>query len=1002
MIHLLTIGINKHNSEKIRELSSAVSDAHSVYSLFKDNFQEVGADTLLTDNLANKSAIESAISKLVSESSEEDMVVIYYSGHGTDNLSLVPFDYNIDTDEGITMEWIVEEFSKIKCKLGIIFLDCCFSGGAGSKVLEAGFSARDPELVDHSKFLNRLAGKGKVIFTASSSSESAWEGEDHGFFTKFLLDGLTGAIKQDAKNVSISALADYLAKEVLLEAQTIGKRQTPTFKSNLEGEVYLPLMKKGTNYYSYFPEEDELKTNGDLTDLAKWGFPESLIDIYKQTISRLNELQIDSVNNYGVLAGKNIVVSSPTSSGKTLIAEIAAIKTFLRNKRSIFLLPMKALVNDKFQEFVNKYGNYGLRIVRSTGDFRDEDKKVFMSQYDICLMTYEKFNVLVSRNPYILSQTGLVVVDEVQMLMDENRGIQVEILLTLIRAHANKIYNPQIIALSGVVGDVNDLDTWLSARLLKKEKRPIDLEENIITFEGNRRYRTNEETSFTDEANFIQPVHEYGKEVTGQVVTKPLVKKLVEEGKRVIVFRNTIAETTATAKYLGNLLRLPAAQSALASISADDPSLTTRDLVEVLSKGVAFHNGNLSVEERLVIEDEFRKRTGGIQVIVATTTLAMGINTPADAVIISSLDRQLGKESKPYQVAEYKNMIGRAGRLGFSDRGQSFVIVPTKAILEQKWQNYVLNRPEDISSVFNNDDAPNVLIKIISVIEEVTKSELSEIFLNLYGNFLKVRQGQLLEDDVKRVFENCLQSLLDSKILEILDDERFSLTDLGKIASEEGIKISSLIRLSSRLQGIGSRTLTEEEVIFLALITDELREFYFPVHTTSTKERQEWEDFIRNRGYEHLYNIENDVDILKKFAAIILYIEGNLLEEIEKFIQQHSREWQQSGRIIAVADRVKTFVKSIARIHTLLFPEITYSDGLLNELVVRLELGIKKECLILAMNPQFNFRRRELLSLLNKGILDVDGLIQNRENLNGVLSENNLTILHEMNESEPQ
>lgn len=103
---------------------------------------------------------------------------------------------------------------------------------------------------------------------------------------------------------------------------------------------------------------------------------------------------------------------------------------------------------------------------------------------------------------------------------------------------------------------------------------------------------------------------------------------------------------------------------------ADDQTSASRSLRETLHGGVAFHISDLNPEERRVIEDEFRKKDSSIRVIVATTTLAMGVNTPAESVIIVGLNHP---GNVPYSVAEYKNMIGRAGRLGYSNTGTSYL-----------------------------------------------------------------------------------------------------------------------------------------------------------------------------------------------------------------------------------------------------------------------------------------------------------------------------------------
>jgi ATP-dependent DNA helicase len=150
---------------------------------------------------------------------------------------------------------------------------------------------------------------------------------------------------------------------------------------------------------------------------------------------------------------------------------------------------------------------------------------------------------------------------------------------------------------------------------------------------------------------------------SNQIWVIPLVKKLVDEGKKVIVFRNVRGATVGCATYLAQALDLPSAEDTLGVLPTGDPSVSSAALRRVLAGGVAFHNSNLDRDERLVLEEHFRERDARLRVMVATTTLAMGINTPAEAVVVVELNHP-GPTPTRYAVAEYKNMVGRAGRLG--------------------------------------------------------------------------------------------------------------------------------------------------------------------------------------------------------------------------------------------------------------------------------------------------------------------------------------------------
>jgi len=257
---------------------------------------------------------------------------------------------------------------------------------------------------------------------------------------------------------------------------------------------------------------------------------------------------------------------------------------------------------------------------------------------------------------------------------------------------------PQVIALSAVIGDTNGLERWLGGRLLRRVERPVPLDEGVVSYDGRFRYFDGDNGQERIAERYIQRLPGEGKHRDWVI---PLVRRLIQEGKQIIVFRETTGETRHGAQYLAEALGLPAADDALADLPAGDPSQASGHLRQVLARGVAFHNSHLDREERRVIEEHFRRRDSRLRVIVATTTLAMGVNTPASAVVIVGLEHP---GPKPYSVAEYKNLVGRAGRLGYAERGTSYLIATSPHEEHQYWQHYISAAPEDLVSRFLDAD----------------------------------------------------------------------------------------------------------------------------------------------------------------------------------------------------------------------------------------------------------------------------------------------------------
>jgi replicative superfamily II helicase len=151
-----------------------------------------------------------------------------------------------------------------------------------------------------------------------------------------------------------------------------------------------------------------------------------------------------------------------------------------------------------------------------------------------------------------------------------------------------------------------------------------------------------------------------------------LVRSLLAESadERILIFRNSKGRALGAAEYLAEELRLSPATDAIDALPTHDPSTSLPILRKCLANGTAFHTGDLGRDERVVVEHAFRDREGFVKVLVATTTVAAGINTPASTVILPDQEF-FGVQTRPFTVAEYKNMAGRAGRLGYKEQGRS-------------------------------------------------------------------------------------------------------------------------------------------------------------------------------------------------------------------------------------------------------------------------------------------------------------------------------------------
>ena len=241
----------------------------------------------------------------------------------------------------------------------------------------------------------------------------------------------------------------------------------------------------------------------------------------------------------------------------------------------------------------------------------------------------------------------------------------------------------------------------------------------------------------------------------------PLVRKLVTEGKSVIVFRETKGEARGCAKYLAEALGLAPAREALEALPTGDPSLSSRELRETLQAGVGFHIADLDPDERQIIEEQFRQRPSTLKILAATTTLAMGVNTPAEAVVIAGLEHP---GAKPYSVAEYKNIAGRAGRLGLAERGSSYLVALDYREENYFWTHYVTAQPEDLSSRFlaEETDPRSLMVRVLVTAEHTGRGMLpNDIIAFLeesFGAFLQKQRTPIWAWD-RRSLQEALSDL---------------------------------------------------------------------------------------------------------------------------------------------------------------------------------------------------------------------------------------------------
>src|SRR5215207_7734346 len=465
----------------------------------------------------------------------------------------------------------------------------------------------------------------------------------------------------------------------------------------------------------------------------------------------LYPIQEQAISN-GLLRGENLLITSPTASGKTLIAIMAALKKMEKKEKVIYMTPLRSLATEKYHDFLELNSinfisnNKNLATVTKNIDFekkslaknkkREGRKKSFivklaMGNYDspgndllnadIVILTNEKLDALIRNDSELLSNVGLFVIDEIHLMGDKDRGPTLEMMITKIK----RFYQAQILALSATVSNSKDIAEWLNCKLIENNWRPTELLEGVYD-SGIVRMNNNTKIKINTYYNF-------------QSIPVSVAIDSLESGGQAIIFAETRKRAASLAaksvegvfKLLDKDQKEKAKKSALQLSKISDDTDITKNLIEMVSKGVGFHHAGLSQPIREIIGDSFKQ--GVIKLLVATPTLAAGVNLPARRVVLSSIlryDYDIGTNI-PISILDYKQFCGRAGRPQYDTFGEAIIIPESGMNSEELYDHYILGTPEPINSKLFNEKALRFhILSTISTIPGLKKSELYDLFLD--------------------------------------------------------------------------------------------------------------------------------------------------------------------------------------------------------------------------------------------------------------------------------
>ena len=470
---------------------------------------------------------------------------------------------------------------------------------------------------------------------------------------------------------------------------------------------------------------------------------------------------------------KHLMICGATSSGKTLVAEIAMLLADSQNQSAIYLSPLRAMVSEKYSNFRKDFEpeerDGHRRVFASDKDHQNDDYNITEGDFSTAVIVYEKFYALLAQGTAqkMLQNCGIIIFDEIQMIADEERGIK--IIMSLLNAHKQ---NPNIrfVFMTTSYSDMSATEKLLQENMkldickIKNEQNSMALEEIVLCSNGKFRGKyspsihdleldenalnallaekasklaTEEVCDARNLLNMsVTPCHDTDKREKKYQLLLDVIRQ--HRNRKIIVFINSrIICRQNAGKLAGEHIfeRKNISEGLQKKLSALANTDQQREFMnDLMPYGIAYHHGGLSQAYRDIIEDEFSKEGGSLHVLFATETLAIGVNLPADVIVVYDTEKRENPEDDPVPIdtQTYKNYIGRAGRLGMTDASftpRSYLLALSEAELDHYFTTYIDAQPTKIIPAYETmkfDTALPYFLSMLSNNDQYTIEELEE------------------------------------------------------------------------------------------------------------------------------------------------------------------------------------------------------------------------------------------------------------------------------------
>ena len=462
---------------------------------------------------------------------------------------------------------------------------------------------------------------------------------------------------------------------------------------------------------------------------------------------------IDSINK-----DFNVLVVAPTGSGKTYIAEKAIEKYTKQNQNVIYTTPIKALSNQKYNDFTKLNIETGLL----TGD------RSIKPDSELIVATTEILRNMIYSNDERLKQIGLIVLDEVHYLSDSERGTTWEEIII----HAPK--NIKFLFLSATIRNKEEFHNWIvslrgKTALVYSNIRPVPLEISLVglnphndqlkIIKSSKDKRNNKIFKFEKQYRKYKRPHlgfqlDYldNKQLTPSIFFYFSRDRVETKARQATTNRKKIKEAEEVRKLFNNVF------DSLDSVEYE--LLNLDELLWMWVRGVGYHHAGLAPIVKEFIEYLFLNRF--IKYLFATETLSLGLNLPAKSIVIDRLYKFDGVKTRLINQSEFLQLTGRAGRRGIDTKGFAFINYDRN--IENFWYNNLFTlKSSNLNSAYS--------VSYSSILNMLSKYSLNEA-VELLENSFFAYQNNFNIKNLKKTFTSKLEVL---ELLKFKDNNKKSI-----------------------------------------------------------------------------------------------------------------------------------------------------------------------------------------------------------------------------------